>query len=157
MREWFVIEDSMKNAVFAPPRAQKPRGYIPRDAAEKLLGRDLDGQQWFNREESEKLHAHPEWRDTEPPKRKRKSMTLEQSARKWFEDNSVEYDGAKLVSLVNFGREIENAAYRQCLAVADRAMLDGRSAAARSNRITIRQIKSDVRSLIQPPAQKESR
>ena len=65
MREWLVIESSMKNAVFAPPEASQ-KGYIPRDAAEQLLGRDLGGGQWFSHEESEAMRSHPEWKDTEP-------------------------------------------------------------------------------------------
>lgn len=67
MREWLVIEDSMKNGVFAPDDAKKPHGYIPRDAAEQLLGRDLGGMEWFTQEESDLMREHPEWRDTEPP------------------------------------------------------------------------------------------
>ena len=65
MREWLVIEDSRRNGIFAPPEAFKP-GYIPRDVAERLLGRDLGGTTWFTREESQKMRAAPEWRDTEP-------------------------------------------------------------------------------------------
>jgi hypothetical protein len=67
MREWLVIEKSWKNSVFATDDDKKPIGYIPRDEAEKLLGRDLDGTIFFTRAESDLLHAHPEWRDTEPP------------------------------------------------------------------------------------------
>ncbi len=66
MREWLVIESSMAHVVFAPPGADK-KCYIPRDVAEKLLGREIKGSVWFTREESEKMRAHPEWRDTEPP------------------------------------------------------------------------------------------
>lgn len=65
MREWLVIESSGKNAVFAPDD-EKPRGYIPRDVAEPLLGRELGGIAWFTREESQQMRDHPEWRDTEP-------------------------------------------------------------------------------------------
>ena len=65
MREWLVIENSMKNAVFAPEGADK-RGYIPRDSAESLLGRPLGGMVWFTREESKAMHSHPEWTDVEP-------------------------------------------------------------------------------------------
>lgn len=65
MREWLVIEDSRKNAVFAPDDAKKC-GYIPRDVAEVLLNRRMEGTQWFTREESELMRAHPDWRDTEP-------------------------------------------------------------------------------------------
>ena len=65
MREWLVIESSMKNAVFRPPEADA-RGYIPRDVAEQLLGRDLGGIVWLTRDESAKMRAHPEWRDSEP-------------------------------------------------------------------------------------------
>lgn len=67
-REWLVIESSMKKAVFAPDELRDRKGYIPRDVAEQLLGRDLSGMVWFTNEESAKIHAHPEWRDTEPPK-----------------------------------------------------------------------------------------
>lgn len=70
MREWLVIENSWQNSVFAPDR-KGPRGYIPRDAAEQLLGRSLvepEGRvTWFTREDGEKMRAHPEWRTTEPP------------------------------------------------------------------------------------------
>lgn len=62
MREWLVIESSMKNGVFAPDEARMPKGYIPRDVAEGLLGRSLDGTQWFTREEGQLMRAHPEWR-----------------------------------------------------------------------------------------------
>lgn len=66
MREWLVIESSYKNAVFATEDSKVPHGYIPRDEAEKLLGKDLGGMVWFTREESDKMRAHPEWRTTEP-------------------------------------------------------------------------------------------
>jgi hypothetical protein len=54
MREWLVIENSMKNALFAPDDAKKPLGYIPRDVAEPLLGRAIeDGRTtWFTRDEA---------------------------------------------------------------------------------------------------------
>lgn len=65
MREWLVIEDSRKNSVFAPDNV-KPMGYIPRDVAEPLLGRDLSGMIWFTREEGEKMRAHSDWRTDEP-------------------------------------------------------------------------------------------
>ena len=64
-REWLVVENSMKHAVFRPDNADAD-GYIPRDAAETLLARDLGGVVWFTREESEKMRAHPEWRNTTP-------------------------------------------------------------------------------------------
>lgn len=67
VREWLIIESSMARAVFAPDDARKPKGYIPRDAAEKLLGRDLGGTVWFTREESDAMRTHPEWREMEPP------------------------------------------------------------------------------------------
>ena len=66
MREWLVIESSGKNAVFANDDAKKPMGYIPREAAEQLLGRDLGGTVWFTREDSKRMREHPEWRETEP-------------------------------------------------------------------------------------------
>jgi hypothetical protein len=64
-REWLVIESAYKRAVFRDREDIKPC-YIPRDVAEELLGRDLGGNVWFSREESEKMQAHPEWRVTEP-------------------------------------------------------------------------------------------
>jgi hypothetical protein len=66
MREWLVIEDSRKNAVFATTEMQHPKGYIPREAAEALLGRDLGGPCWFTAEDSARMRAHPEWRTSEP-------------------------------------------------------------------------------------------
>jgi hypothetical protein len=61
-REWLVIESSRKYAVFAPPSESKPRGYIPRDVAETILGRALgDGCSWFTEQESAAMRAHPEW------------------------------------------------------------------------------------------------
>jgi hypothetical protein len=65
-REWLVVENSMKNAVFAPKHSQRPCGYIPRDVAEQLLGRSLDGNVWFTREESDAMRNHPEWSDSHP-------------------------------------------------------------------------------------------
>jgi hypothetical protein len=67
VREWLVIESSYKNAVFAPEDSKVPKGYIPREAAEKLLGKDLSGMVWFTREESAKMREHPEWMETLPP------------------------------------------------------------------------------------------
>lgn len=64
MREWLVIESSGKNSVFAS--GATPMGYVPRDAAEQLLGRDLGGTVWFTREEGERMRSLPEWRETEP-------------------------------------------------------------------------------------------
>lgn len=69
MREWLVIEGSGKNGVFAPDGEKNPKGYIPRDIAEPLLGRDLGGMVWFTREESERMRGHPDWTNTEPPAR----------------------------------------------------------------------------------------
>jgi hypothetical protein len=63
MCEWLVIESAWKNAVFAPDDAKEPKGYIPRDVAEPLLGRDLGGMVWFTREESQLMRSHPEWRE----------------------------------------------------------------------------------------------
>lgn len=67
MREWLVIENSMKNGIFVSAEVRDEKGYIPRDVAEAICGRSMAGPQWFTREESEKMRAHPEWRDTEPP------------------------------------------------------------------------------------------
>lgn len=67
MREWLVIESSMKNAVFVSNEERERKDYIPRDVAEALLGRKLSGNVWFTREDSATMRAHPEWRDTPPP------------------------------------------------------------------------------------------
>lgn len=61
MREWLVIENSFKNAVFATEEMQSQKAYIPRDVAEGLLKRDLSGMVWFTREEGQLMRAHPEW------------------------------------------------------------------------------------------------
>jgi hypothetical protein len=66
LREWFVIEDSRKHSVFAPDETKRPRGYVPRDAAERLLGRDLGTPTWFTRDESDALRTLPEWTETLP-------------------------------------------------------------------------------------------
>jgi hypothetical protein len=66
MREWLVIESSRKNSVFAPDSARVPAGYIPRDEAERLLGRHLGGMVWFTKSESDRMRQHSEWMDTEP-------------------------------------------------------------------------------------------
>jgi hypothetical protein len=64
-REWLVIESGWARPVFITDK--RPTGYIPRDIAEPLLGRDLGGDNvWFSREEGEKMRAHPEWRTEEP-------------------------------------------------------------------------------------------
>lgn len=69
-KEWLVIESSMSRGVFVSdtPEAQR-KGYIPRDVAEKLFpGKIEDGRTtWFSREDGEKMRAHPEWSDTQPP------------------------------------------------------------------------------------------
>ena len=62
MREWLVIEDSRKCGVFAPLEASVPKGYIPRDVAEQILGRSMEGTQWFTKEDTAKMRASPEWR-----------------------------------------------------------------------------------------------
>lgn len=67
MREWLVIEDSRKNSIFMGPEALRAPGYIPRDAAEALLGRDLDGMVWFTKAEGNAMRSHPCWRDEIPP------------------------------------------------------------------------------------------
>lgn len=64
MREYLVIESSRKNGVFASAEDQKPRGYIPREVAEKICGRSMTGTQWFTIEESEKMRNHPDWTTT---------------------------------------------------------------------------------------------
>lgn len=39
----------------------------------------------------------------------------EKLARKWFVDNGIGFDGARLVKLTQFIREIENAAYERAI------------------------------------------
>lgn len=66
LREWLVIERTTKRAVFGDPDA--PDGYIPRDVVEGELGIKIgEGCTWFTREQSARMRAHPEWRDTPPP------------------------------------------------------------------------------------------
>ena len=65
-REWLVIEDSRKHAVFVGSGGLRSPGYIPRDVAEALLGRDLGGVTWFTKEESASMRAHPEWKSDLP-------------------------------------------------------------------------------------------
>lgn len=71
-REWLVIESAYKHAAFFDPKALPPDGCIPRDVAEKLLGRVLGGDdcQWFSREESDLIRSHPEFTLTLTGKRK---------------------------------------------------------------------------------------
>lgn len=59
-REWLVIENNRKHAVFIGDRDLRKPGYIPRDAAEQLLGRDLGGPTWFSNAESAAMRAHPD-------------------------------------------------------------------------------------------------
>lgn len=66
MREWLVIENSWKNSVWSKDGSKTPMGYIPRDVAEQLLGRDLGGSVWFTRDESVRMREHPDWRDMLP-------------------------------------------------------------------------------------------
>ena len=58
MREWLVIESAYKHAVFAADDERERTGYIPRDVAEPLLGRDLGGTVWFTKEESAKMRYY---------------------------------------------------------------------------------------------------
>lgn len=69
MREWLVIENSMKHSPFAEDADRQRKGYIPRDVVEGELGIKIeeDGRyQWFTAAQSLAMRAHPEWRDTEP-------------------------------------------------------------------------------------------
>lgn len=67
MREWLVIENSRAYGVFAPDGMKKISGYIPRDVAEPLIGRRIEGNFWFTAEDGERMRAHPEWTEAEPP------------------------------------------------------------------------------------------
>jgi hypothetical protein len=62
-REWLVVENSHAYSVFAPDGAKKIRGYIPRDAAEQITGRNIEGDYWFSKDEGDRMCAHPEWRE----------------------------------------------------------------------------------------------
>jgi hypothetical protein len=66
-REWLVISDSRANGVFAGIELKEAKGYIPRDVAEGLLGRSLEGTQWFTPEDGRLMRAHPEWRRGDNP------------------------------------------------------------------------------------------
>jgi hypothetical protein len=105
-REWLVIESAWGNAVFAG--APKPPGYIPRDAAEKLLGRDLGGRVWFTKEESERMREHEEWRDSMPPSKEEReaakeraynAMALAEQIRRMLAGLGPEVQGAVLADL----------------------------------------------------------
>lgn len=61
MNGW-SLRTAERTGVFAPEEARTAKGYIPRDVAEALLGRSMEGAQWFTLEESETMRAHPEWR-----------------------------------------------------------------------------------------------
>lgn len=65
-REWFVIESSRKYGVFSSADDQKALGYIPRDVAEYIIGRDLSGTVWFTAAEGAVMRAHPEWKNELP-------------------------------------------------------------------------------------------
>jgi hypothetical protein len=68
MREWLVIENSRAYSVFAPDNVPKVMGYIPRDVVEGELGIKVrDGYHWFSAQDGERMRAHPEWTDDEPP------------------------------------------------------------------------------------------
>ena len=68
IREWLVVESTRGRGAFATDEERDRKAYIPRDAAEGLLGRDLGGErcQWFTAEEGRLMRAHPEWRDSLP-------------------------------------------------------------------------------------------
>lgn len=65
MQEYWVIEDSMKNGVFATDVQQKLKGYIPRKAGEKIIGcKTRKGEcVWFTKEQMAAMRLHPEWKD----------------------------------------------------------------------------------------------
>lgn len=64
MREYWVIEDSMRNGVFATEEMRQPKGYIPRSVGEKIIGRKTKKGEcvWFTKEQSAAMRAHPEFR-----------------------------------------------------------------------------------------------
>lgn len=68
MREYWVIEDSRKNGIFATEDEQKVKGYIPRSVGEEIIGRKTKKDEcvWFNREQIAAMRAHPEWRNELP-------------------------------------------------------------------------------------------
>lgn len=66
-REWLVIDNWSNHAVFGDHDGSK--GYIPRDVVEGELGIKLlpdGGWTYFSRDDSARMHAHPEWRNEEP-------------------------------------------------------------------------------------------
>lgn len=69
MREWLVIEDSGKNAVFASAEARTRKAYIPRDVVEGELGIKIepDGRAtYFTPAQIFAMKAHREWSTVEP-------------------------------------------------------------------------------------------
>lgn len=66
MREYWVIDDSMKNGIFATDDMKKPKGYIPRSVGEKIIGRKTKKNEcvYFTKEQSDAMRAHPEFTTT---------------------------------------------------------------------------------------------
>lgn len=64
MTEYWVIEDSRKNAVFPPNESEILKGYIPRAVGEKIIGRKTKNGEsvFFTREQCAAMRAHPEWK-----------------------------------------------------------------------------------------------
>ncbi len=64
LREYWVIEDSRKNAVFGLSEEEALRGYIPRSIGEKIIGRKTKKGEcvYFTKEQSEAMRKHPEFR-----------------------------------------------------------------------------------------------
>lgn len=64
MREYWIIEDSMKKGVFATEEVQRPKGYIPRSTGEEIIGRKTrkDECVYFTKEQISQMRAHPEWK-----------------------------------------------------------------------------------------------
>ena len=65
-REWLVVGSIGANSAFAPEAGRLPRGHIPRDVAEQLLGRDLGGAVRFTEADGAALRGHPDWREGPP-------------------------------------------------------------------------------------------
>jgi hypothetical protein len=57
--DWLVIDAGMRIA--ADPLSRGWKGYIPREVAEKICGRKIEGVMQLKRREVEPMRAQPEW------------------------------------------------------------------------------------------------
>lgn len=63
-KEWWVIEDSRKRGVLSTEEQNKPKGYIPRDVGERIIGRKTKNGEciWFTQDQIRRIKLHPQYR-----------------------------------------------------------------------------------------------